>query len=82
MSLNDAALRQAICTVVDPHTGQDFVASKALKALRIDGQNVSIDVELGYPAKSLFPLLRQQLVAAIKQVTGVGQVTVQLSSPK
>ena len=80
MSLNDAALRQAISTVVDPHTGQDFVASKALKALRIDGQNVSIDVELGYPAKSLFPLWRQQLVAAIKQVPGVGQVTVQLSS--
>jgi ATP-binding protein involved in chromosome partitioning len=80
MSLNDAALRQAISTVVDPHTGQDFVASKALKALRIDGQNVSIDVELGYPAKSLFPLWRQQLVAAIKQVPGVGQVSVQLSS--
>ena len=80
MSLNDAALRQAISAVVDPHTGQDFVASKALKALRIDGQDVSIDIELGYPAKSLFPLLRQQLVAAIKQVTGVGQVTVQLSS--
>ena len=80
MSLNDAALRQAISTVVDPHTGQDFVASKALKALRIDGQDVSIDIELGYPAKSLFPLLRQQLVAAIKQVTGVGQVTVHLSS--
>jgi len=80
MSLNDATLRQAISTVVDPHTGQDFVASKALKALRIDGQNVSVDVELGYPAKSLFPGLRQQLISAIKQVAGVGQVTVQLSS--
>jgi len=80
MSLNDATLRQAISTVVDPHTGQDFVASKALKALRIDGHNVSVDVELGYPAKSLFPGLRQQLISAIKQVAGVGQVTVQLSS--
>ena len=80
MSLNDATLRQAISTVVDPHTGQDFVASKALKALRIDGPNVSVDVELGYPAKSLFPGLRQQLISAIKQVAGVGQVTVHLSS--
>ena len=80
MSLNDATLREAISTVVDPHTGQNFVASKALKALRIDGQNVSIDVELGYPAKSLFPALRLQLVTAIKQVPGVGQVSVQLSS--
>ena len=80
MSLNDATLRQAISTVVDPHTGQDFVASKALKALRITGADVSVEVELAYPAKSLFPTLRQQLVAAIKQVPGVGQVTVQLSS--
>ena len=80
MSLNDATLRQAISTVVDPHTGQDFVASKALKSLRINGADVSVEVELGYPAKSLFPTLRQQLVTAIKQVAGVGQVTVQLSS--
>ncbi len=80
MSLNDAALRQAIGTVVDPHTGQDFVASKALKAVRIEGQDVAIDVELAYPAKSLFPGFRQQLVAAIKQVPGVGNVSVQLSS--
>ena len=80
MSLNDATLREAISTVVDPHTGQDFVASKALKSLRISGADVSVEVELGYPAKSLFPLWRQQLVAAIKQVPGVGQVTVQLSS--
>ena len=80
MSLNDATLRQAISTVVDPHTGQDFVASKALKALRITGADVSVEVELAYPAKSLFPTLRQQLVTAIKQVPGVGQVTVQLSS--
>ncbi|NBY04724.1 MAG: iron-sulfur cluster carrier protein ApbC [Betaproteobacteria bacterium] len=80
MSLNDAALRQAISTVVDPHTGQDFVASKALKALRTEGQDVVIEVELGYPAKRLFPAFRQQLVAAVKQVAGVGNVSVQLSS--
>ena len=80
MSLNDATLRQAISTVVDPHTGQDFVANKALKALRINGADVSVEVELAYPAKSLFPTLRQQLVTAIKQVPGVGQVNVQLSS--
>jgi len=78
--LNDAALRQAISTVVDPHSGQNFVASKALKALRIEGQDVVVEVELGYPAKSLFPALRQQLVAAVKQVPGVGHVSVHLSS--
>jgi ATP-binding protein involved in chromosome partitioning len=80
MSLNDAALRQAISTVVDPHSGQNFVASKALKAVRIEGQDVVVEVELGYPAKSLFPALRQQLVAAVKQVPGVGNVSVHLSS--
>jgi ATP-binding protein involved in chromosome partitioning len=48
--------------------------------LRITGADVSVEVELAYPAKSLFPTWRQQLVTAIKQVPGVGQVNVQLSS--
>ena len=60
MSLNDAILREAISTVVDPHTGQDFVASKALKSLRINGADVSVEVEWGYPAKSMVHNMRQQ----------------------
>ncbi len=73
-------LLQALQTVLDPHTGKDFVTTKALKNLSITEGDVSFDVELGYPAKSQFPALRKALVAAAKTVAGVDNVSVNLSS--
>ena len=71
---------QALQTVLDPHTGKDFVTTKALKNLSVTEGDVSFDVELGYPAKSQFPALRKALVAAAKTVAGVDNVSVNLSS--
>jgi len=76
----EAALLDALKTVVDPHTGKDFVSTRQLKNLNIDGDAVAFDVELGYPAKSQFDMLRRQLVAAARSLPGVGEVSVQLSS--
>ena len=80
MALDAATLTTALQTVRDPHTGQDFVSTKALKNLQIDGADVAFEVVLGYPAKSLIPGLRQQLIAAAKTVSGVGNVSVQVRS--
>jgi ATP-binding protein involved in chromosome partitioning len=80
MALDAATLTTALQTVRDPHTGQDFVSTKALKNLQIDGADVAFEVVLGYPAKSLIPGLRQQLIAAAKTVPGVGNVSVQVRS--
>ena len=52
MALTEQAVSDALKTVVDPNTGTDFVATRQLKNLRVDGGDVSFDVELGYPAKS------------------------------
>jgi ATP-binding protein involved in chromosome partitioning len=76
----EASLLDALKTVVDPHTGKDFVAGRQLKNLKIDGDEVAFDVELGYPAKSLIPGLRRQLIAAARSVPGVGNVSVNVSS--
>ena len=80
MSVTESALLDALKTVVDPNTGQDLVSTKLLKNLRIHGDDVSFDVELGYPAKSQIPALRSALVAAARRVPGVGNVSVGLSS--
>src|SRR6185295_17152888 len=73
-------LLAALAAVVDPNTGKDFVSTKQLKNLQVDGDNVAFDVELGYPAKSQVPALRQSLVAAAKSVGGVGNVSVNIST--
>jgi ATP-binding protein involved in chromosome partitioning len=76
----EAALLDALKTVIDPNTGKDFVSTRQLKNLRIDGGDVSFDVELGYPAKSQIAMLRQSLVAAARAVPGVANVAPVLTS--
>ena len=80
MPATETALLEALKSVVDPNTGRDFVSTKQLKNLRIDGGDVAFDVELGYPAKSQLPALREALTAAAKTVAGVQIVNVNLSS--
>ena len=79
-AITDTALLQALQAVIDPNTGEDFVSSKQLKNLRIDGADVSFEVELGYPGASQFDVLRRSLVAAARSVPGVADVSVHLHS--
>jgi ATP-binding protein involved in chromosome partitioning len=81
MSLTPQILQAAIQTVIDPNTGLDFVTSKQVKNLRLDGADVSFDVELGYPGASQHEPLRKQLIAAVRSgVPGVGNVSVSVRS--
>ena len=80
MTVADTALLDALKTVIDPNTGKDFVSTKQLKNLRIDGGDIAFDVELGYPAKSQIPALRKALVAAARTLPGVENVSANLST--
>ena len=78
MNPTESAVLDALKAVVDPNTGKDLVSTKLLKNLRIDGADLSFDVELGYPAQSQLPALRSALIAAARSVPGVGNVSVNL----
>ena len=80
MPVTESALLDALKTVIDPNTGGDFVSTKQLKNLRINGGEVAFDVELGYPAKSQLAMLRQALIAAATAVPGVDNVSVNLAT--
>ncbi len=73
-------IQQALQAVTDPNTGKDFVSTRALKNLQVNGADVSFDIELGYPAKSQHAALRKALTAAAKGVAGVGNVTVNIAT--
>ena len=68
---------QALQSVIDPHTSKDFVSSKCIKNLRVQGDTVHFDLELGYPAKSQVEGFCQSLTAAAQTVEGVVHVEVQ-----
>ena len=80
MAVTEQDIKTALQGVVDPNTGTDFVSTRALKNLQISGGDVAFDIELGYPAKSQIPALRRVLVAAVKAVAGVDNVSVNLST--
>ena len=80
MAVTQEALMAALGAVVDPNTGRDFVASKALKNVQIADGDVSFELELGYPARSQHPALRKALVAAARTVPGVSNVSVNITT--
>ncbi|MEG0678140.1 MAG: P-loop NTPase, partial [Comamonas sp.] len=78
MAVTEQALLTALSSVLDPHTAKDFVSTRAVRNVQIVGDDVSFDVEMGYPAQSLQPALRSQLIAAAKTAAGVGNVSVNI----
>ena len=80
MPVTESALLDALKTVTDPNTGKDFVSTRQLKNLRIEGGDVTFDVELGYPAKSQISGLRKALIAAARTVAGVENVSANLAT--
>ena len=79
-AVTESALLDALKTVTDPNTGKDFVSTKALKNLRIEGGDVAFSVELGYPGKSQHAALRKALIAAARGVAGVQNVSVEITT--
>ncbi|MDB5774933.1 MAG: hypothetical protein JWP38_1066, partial [Herbaspirillum sp.] len=73
MSVTMEAVQAALVAVIDPNTNKDLLSSKSAKNIKIEGAAVTLDVELGYPAKSQIELIRNAVETALKAVPGVAQ---------
>ncbi len=80
MSLSVDAVKQALSGLIDPNTSKDYVTSKSLKNVEIDGSVVKLVIELGYPAKSQIDGLRSSVIALVSAIPGVSSVTADISS--
>ena len=79
MAVTQADVEQALHGVTDPNTGRDFVASKSVRKINVDGDSVSVDVQLGYPARSQHDLLKRLVHDALAKLPGVARVSVSVS---
>ena len=75
MALSESDVRDALAAVVDPNTGKDLIASKSARNIRVDQDSVSVDIELGYPARTQIEPIRRQVIAALRALPGVGNVS-------
>ena len=66
-------------SVIDPNTGKDLVSGRCARNIVVERDDVSLDIELGYPARSQFDLIRRLVIDAIK-AAGAGNVSVNISS--
>ena len=68
MAVAEHELLAALAAVKDPHTGADLVSTRAVRNVQTSGGDVAFDVQLGYPAKTLFEALRKRFTAAAMAV--------------
>jgi ATP-binding protein involved in chromosome partitioning len=78
-SIEKADVEKLLSTFIDPNNGADLVSAKAVRAIAIDGANVNVKLELGYPAKTYMGELKAEVEQHLKTLDGVGDVTVDVS---
>lgn len=66
MAIELERVNAVLAGVIDPNTGTDLVSSRAVRNVRIDGEVVHVQVELGYPAASQIESMRQRVVGALR----------------
>ena len=61
MSVSELQVQTALKEITDPNTQKDFIATKSARNIKLAGGDVSLDIELGYPAKTQFDLIRKMV---------------------
>jgi ATP-binding protein involved in chromosome partitioning len=80
MAITELLIQSTLKLCIDPNTEKDFVSAKSIKNIQISGNDVSLDVVLGYPANSQLENIRSQVQNALSAIEGIGSVTVNVGS--
>jgi len=78
-AVTQSQVEEALKSVIDPHLDQDPVSSKSVKKIQVEDGKVTIDVELGYPAKGWKDQYAEMLRSAVSPLSGVSDVTVNVA---
>ncbi|HXS52242.1 MAG TPA: iron-sulfur cluster carrier protein ApbC [Usitatibacter sp.] len=70
----------ALAELVDPVTGRNYVESKSARNVKLEGDRVSLDILLGYPARGVLETVRRQVAERVQQLPGVAHASVHVAS--
>jgi ATP-binding protein involved in chromosome partitioning len=70
MSVSEQQVQAALKELIDPNTQKDFIATKSAKNIKVDGDKVTLDVVLPYPAKMVSGEIKAMVEDKIKAATG------------
>ena len=80
MAFVELDIQNSLKVLIDPNTGKDFITSKSAKNIQISGNNLSLDIILGYPAKSVMHNVQKLVETHLNALLGVENVTVSIGS--
>lgn len=81
MAFTEADVQSALKQLIDPNTKKDFVAGKSVKNIKVSGNDVSLDILLGYPAKSVWDEIKALVENHLKaSLPGAGKVSATVTS--
>jgi len=80
MAITELLIQSTLKICIDPNTGKDFISSKSARNIRVNGSDISVDIVLGYPAKSVMADVQALVSVALKELPNIGNITVNMSS--
>ena len=75
MTITVEQVQEALRELTDPNTKKDYVATKSARNIKVEGDRVSVEILLGYPAKSQLEPIREEITRKLKSLPGVGQAS-------
>jgi len=73
-------VEEAIKSYIEPHMEKDLVSTKCVKSVSIDGDNVKVEVVMGFPVKSVQDDIAAAVKSAVEGIDGVTGCEVTISS--
>ena len=79
MAITEADVQTRLRALIDPNTGKDFVTGKAVKKIQVGAGDIVVDIQLAYPAKTQYAILKKLIAADIAGLPGAPRVTVNMT---
>ena len=68
MAITTEAIKEALSGLIDPVVGVDYVSGKMFKSAETDAEgNVTLNIELGYPARTYAESVGETIGLAVKK---------------
>ncbi len=77
--ITKADVEKLLKSLIDPNVETDLISAKSVKKIIIQGTDVSVTIELGYPAKSFVSELQSMVEKKLQALVGVGNINVEVT---
>ena len=80
MIISKQQIESVLREIIDQSTGKDYLTNKEARNIRIDDNNVSLDILLGYPAISVIENIRKSITEKLRTIPSINRVDINITS--